>query len=225
MTNQLAGQLDLLDLLIPEAPAVDRDGLIGWTYYETGPDKLDALHQAWVDAYSRAPWSEWRKFPGWHEERTGRNALKDSAHTSFTYWADLGCHHWREATVEQRLHGYCQCVGRTMLYRAYCAGCGWWTPTETSENDAAEAYLDHCWPGWRELPVLEELQGKYKLPADYPQAWQTPGAPVRDCRGRTQFGTRHVPGGSPFGGYKAAAVQDCDTHADFSIRQQRKEVT
>lgn len=222
MTTQLAGQLDLLDLLIPETPAVDRDGLIGWTFYEADPDKLDALRQAWVDAYSRAPWSDWREFPGWHESMTGQSG-PNSPHSSFTYTAYPGCIHWREATVEQRRNGYCKCVGRSMLYRVYCAGCDWWTPTAARENDAAEAYLDHCWPGWCELPVLEDKQGKHKLPADYPNAWQVPGAPVRDCRGNTQFGTRHVPGGSPFGGYKAAVVQDCDTHADFRIRQQRKE--
>lgn len=215
MTLQLDGQLDLLDLLQPETPVVDRDGLKGWTYFETDPDRLDALHRAWVDGYHGARWQDWRAFPGWHESMTGRNGL-NGPHPSFIYTADPGCAHWREAAVEQRKRGYCQCVGNGLLYRAYCGGCDWWTPIQAGENQAAEAYLDHCWPGWRDLPVLEsKTKGYdyvYTFPSDYPGDWTTPGAPIRDCRGTTKSATRHVPGGSPFGGYKVGILQDCWDH-------------
>lgn len=216
MTLHLEGQLDLFDLLAdlepkPEPPNVA--GLTGWTFFEADPDKLDAIWQAWAEVYSQRTHREWKKFPGWHESTTGRNAFQDSLHRSFTYWADVECPHWRETTVQQRENGYCQCVGSNgMLYRIYCAGCDWWTPTLGGENLAAESYLDHCWPGWQELPVLEGKDGKYTLPAGYPEDWQTPGSPIRDCRGRTKFSTRHVPGGSPFGGYRVGVTQDCEKH-------------
>ena len=217
MTLQLEGQLDLFDMLADLEPKPELSnvaGLTGWTFFESDPDKLDALHRAWVDAYNQRPNGEWKRFPGWHEAMTGRNALKDSLHPSFTYWADLECPHWRVTTVQQRMNGYCQCVGSGgMLYRIYCAGCDWWTPTLSSENRAAEAYLDHCWPGWQELPVLAGIDGKYKLPAGYPEEWKTPGSPIRDCRGSSRFGTRHVPGGSPYGGYRVGVTRDCEKHS------------
>ena len=217
MTAQLPGQLDLLSLLEePTAEPMDRSQLVGWTFYETDPDKLDAYHRAWVDFHHALPHGEWKGFPGWHEEMTGRNAAAGSPHPSFTYWADLRCRHWLEATAEQRSRGYCQCVGKHMLYRVYCSGCDWWTPTFDRENLAVEAYLDRCWPGWRELPVLESRTKGYDYlftyPDGYPEEFKTPGSPIRDCRGQTKWGTRHVAGGSPFGGYKVAVVQDCEVH-------------
>ncbi|WP_066298911.1 DUF6349 family protein [Arthrobacter luteolus] len=218
MTAQLEGQLDLLVLLgqlEASETSQDRSSLTGWTYYETDPDKLDALHHRWVDGYQGVRWQDWKAFPGWHESMTGRNGM-GGPHPSFTYTADPGCNHWRETTAEQRKRGSCQCVGRGMLYRVYCAGCDWWTPIHTGENQAAEAYLDHCWPGWNELPVLESKTKGYDyvftFPGDYPGEWNSPGAPIKDCRGTTKFATRHVPGGSPFGGYKVAVVQACDGH-------------
>lgn len=215
MSAQLDGQLDLLDLLAPEGPTVDRTQFTGWTYYETDPDRLDALHRSWIDVYHALPHSDWKGFPGWHESMTGRNGMS-GPHPSFIYTADLGCYHWRETTVEQRKRGFCQCIGNGMLYRAFCAGCDWWTPTQTSENQAVEDYLDHCWLGWRHLPVLEsKTKGYdyvYTFPDGYPEDWQTPGAPVRDCRGATKFATRHVPGGSPFAGYTVGVIRDCERH-------------
>lgn len=217
MTTAIDGQVDMFELLAEEkGQSVDLSRLTGWTYYETDPDKLDAIHKAWGDAYCGRKGAGWRRFPGWHESMTGRNIAKNSPHPSFTYWADLECRHWIETTVEQRQRGYCQCVGKGMLYRLYCSGCEWWTPTHDGENAAVEAYLDHCWPGWRDLPVLEgKTKGYdylYTYPDGYPEGFKTPGSPIRDCRGQTKWATRHVPGGSPFGGYKVGVVQECEVH-------------
>jgi hypothetical protein len=105
-----------------------------------------------------------------------------------------------------------------MLYRIYCAGCNAWTGVHEDENAAAEDHLDRCWAGWRALPVIESTMKQtggynYPMPEDYPTEWQVPGAPIRECRGRTRYGTRHVPGGSPYGGYKTAVLRGCSgTH-------------
>ena len=144
----------------------------------------------------------------------GRNGL-GTPHPSFTYSASIDCAHWRETTVSNR-GTYCQCM-RGHYYRIYCVGCEWWTPVADGENEAAELLLDHCWPGWRELPTIETKQNAkygydFAIPDDYPTEWQVPGAPIKDCRGNTKHGLRHVPSGSPWGGYKTAVVRECKQH-------------
>lgn len=198
------GQLDIFELLKPESPTIDLDALTGFTMAELHPDEFDAIALAWREAYQEKPWNEWRMFPGWDESQTGRNAI-GTPHPTFTYTASILCSHWRETTAANRA-GYCQCV-KGMCYRIYCVGCEWWTPVADDENEAAELMLDHCWPGWRELPVIEGKQS-----ADYPSEWQAPGAPIRECRGLTKYATRHVPGGSPYGGYRTAVIRDCKQH-------------
>ena len=107
-------------------------------------------------------------------------------HSVWVMDADLRCDHHREN---------CHCVG-SLIYRAYCSDCNWWTDPTADEGEAIRAYHDRCWPGWRNLPVLPAAD---KLPDDYPQDWQVPGAPVVTTR--QPIGTRNVPGRSPFGGY------------------------
>lgn len=126
-------------------------------------------------------------------------------HTTVVVNADLRCTH----------HGIeCQCVGNDLLYRAWCATCSWWTPPHTSEREAIAASLDHCWPGWRELPLFPHRVAGPSLndmPADYPTDWQTPGAPVRTIR--KPMGTRPVQGRSPFGGWDYGVLTET-THQD-----------
>lgn len=107
------------------------------------------------------------------------------AHPIQVVSAHLECCHRRGAE--------CQCVGRAdpIVYRAYCGSCRYWTPVSVDENGAAEAIHDHCWPGWRELPIGTD--------ASRDEHWSQPGAPVITARSR--YGTRHVPGRSPYGGY------------------------
>lgn len=208
----VAGQLDLLDLLIPEPEKVDLSKLIGFTMAVTDPDELDRIALAWTTAYHELPWHEWRMFPGWRESHTGTNGL-NGPHPSFTYAADLRtCRHERRCVAEREADP-CECLGG-YLYRIYCSACDRWTGVHDAENGAAEDYLDHCWSGWWDLPVIESSQNPkggyiFPLPEDYPAQWQCPGAPIRECRGRTRYGTRHVPGGSPYGGYKTAVLRDC----------------
>lgn len=114
-----------------------------------------------------------------------------TAHSVWVMAADLGCRHFNTD---------CYCVG-DRVYRAYCSDCQWWTPIAEHEDEAIRAYHDHCWPGWRSLPICTRpnLEKPPKLPADYPQEWQVPGAPI--LTHRKWPGTRNVPGRSPFGGY------------------------
>jgi hypothetical protein len=223
----ITGQMDLLGLLAPEVPTVDLGGLRGWTIDVLDPDELDRMALAWSTAYAPLPWNEWRKFPGWHESQTGRNLGKDSLHPSFTYWADMRCRHWTQKTVAERELHPCQCVGNALLYRVYCSGCDWWTPVSDGENKAVEHYLNHCWPGWWELPVIDSKakgDGRYSfpIPDGYSERWKRPGAPIRDCRGDSPYSGRHVPAGSPFGGYKIAVNRECKNHKSNYVNRPKE---
>lgn len=124
-----------------------------------------------------------------------------------------------EPTVEDRwLHPGTKAM--RLQYRGRClkAGCSWMGPERSTENAAVEDGHDHAWPGWRELPVLDEIPywgsspkqeaaGKARLERIltglYPTAFLTPGAPIRTRRGSWAAG-RHVPGRAPWGGYDLA---------------------
>lgn len=212
----LEGQLSALDLLIPDpppAPIVSNQtripDLIGFTMSITDPDELDKIHREHVNAYRDHVYPNWLPFRGWSQNMTAVNG--GGEHRSYGYTADTRCPHFKS---DQK----CECIGG-YYYRIYCAGCDWWTDIYERENGAAEEYLDHCWKGWRNLPPIETTQKanggyNFKIPADYPAEWQIPGAPIRGCRGMTKYGTRHVPSGSPWHGYKAAVIQECKNHGD-----------
>lgn len=99
-----------------------------------------------------------------------------------------------------------------LMYQANCEPCRWHVIVE-SENEAAEAWCDHAFPGWRDLPVMPERiraqdwtkPGKAAvawIAEHVPAEWQRPGSPARTAR--TGIATRHVPGGSPWFGYDMA---------------------
>jgi len=110
----------------------------------------------------------------------------------------------------------CQCVG-DLLEQANCPECRW--HFIGTEGAAVEAWHDHAWPGWRELPIVpvdvvgriggmnaKSAVDKKKaakacqwVEAHYPTDWQVEGAPV--LTERAPMGTRHVPGYSPWGGF------------------------
>ena len=103
--------------------------------------------------------------------------------------------------------------------RAVCADCGWHTPIITEPGRNLQAmWLDHAYPGWRDLPVIPELspertssaasQAKYarwleRVEDLYPDGWGIPGAPIITRAGDT-VSTRSVPGRSPWGGFDVA---------------------
>ena len=101
-----------------------------------------------------------------------------------------------------------------LLTMIVCEPCEWHSPPG-DENAAVEAWHDHAVPGWRELPVMPSqvrVRSETRLTKvavtwieqRYPQHMQVPGAPIITERG--PYGTRHVPGYSPWGGYDLSAT-------------------
>lgn len=95
----------------------------------------------------------------------------------------------------------CACVGGH-LHQAVCSVCRW-HHIDDAEKAVVEAWHDHAFPGWRDLPVAPVgLDSKHlaKWATDmYPAEWQVPGAPILTTR--TGVGSRSVPGRSPWGGF------------------------
>lgn len=134
-------------------------------------------------------------------------------HTFTAYTADLRCtcsFGYRTVTEFEDAGG-CQCPG-TLLTKAVCDGCSW--HHIGTESQAVEAWHDHTFPGWRELPMFpvklrgsmgsRELTAKREawLEENYPERYRTPLAPI--LTSRQKFGTRHVPAYSPYGGFDLA---------------------
>lgn len=180
----MADLLDLLDLIADEAPATPTSFTLdeSWT-----PDQLQAGYEKRCKRAELEPEGTLGirlTSHCWALPYTQAGATR-GAHPIQVVSAHLGCPH---------RHGEeCQCVGRAdpIVYRAYCDSCRYWTPVSVDENGAAETIHDHCWPGWRELPIGTD--------ASRDEHWSQPGAPVITARSR--YGTRHVPGRSPYGGY------------------------
>lgn len=102
----------------------------------------------------------------------------------------------------------CTCV-RGDLHQVICTTCEW-HHIDGTEQGAVEAWHDHAFPGWRDLPVLPlgfELGGEKAarkravawVEEHYPVGAQTQFAPV--LTERKNFGRRSVPGRSPWGGF------------------------
>lgn len=203
MSAQIRGQLDMLDLLAPPPPALVAPR--AWTPLEFHPDDFDAADKA----HNRWAGGNFKMYQGWTENQTGRCVNGGTPHPTFNYHADIRCNHFGARSE-------CHCVGG-YYYRTYCAGCEWWTPIAHNENESVELQLDHCWPGWRDLPLVESLpNAKYgydhTIPKDYPEEWKVPGAPMRQCRGSSAYGTRHVPTYSAWGGYGVGVRRECKLH-------------
>lgn len=178
---------DLLDLLevITAAPTTAPQG------FTTDPQwSLADLEDAYAALRARARveleggasgiarWSHcWSR--GWRASRPA------GAHPIEVVTAELRCDHYGQD---------CQCVG-DMVYRAWCWDCEHWSVIATCERTAVEDIHDHCWPGWRDLPVGPT--------ADREAHWEQAGAPILTERG--PVGTRPVPGRNPFGGYALPA--------------------
>ncbi|MGP5256402.1 DUF6349 family protein [Glutamicibacter ardleyensis] len=205
MRPTMDGQIDAFDLLMALQPAPEPQpvGDVGTFLH---PGDLEAMYDAKIAHHREfhVDKGSWKPYRGWSaQEASG----KDSAHQATCYDAELRCSsHWGKG---------CQCVG-SLVYRVYCHDCAHWTGIYDDGNKAWEAHLDHCWTGWRDLPVLESkptgYSYKWNIPDGYPEKFVQPGAPIRDCRGDTKYGTRHVPGHSQYGGVKVGVTQDCKIH-------------
>lgn len=159
-------------------------------------------------------------FTGGHRRMWGKSfvnpAFTGGRHGLMILSADLQC----DCKFKRGENDPCSCVG-DLMSNAICDPCAW--HSVGTEDSAVEAWHDHAWPGWRDLPVIpvgvrpgagginKSTKGALAwVVANYPPEWQVPGAPMvtqRDGSGR-----RHVPGYSPWGGYDLSARRRSEFH-------------
>jgi hypothetical protein len=140
----------------------------------------------------------------WRRSITVHENGQVADHGFVLYTTDLRCEPWKYADEYEG----CLCVGE-LMYQAICEPCEWNGITD-SENEAVEMWHDHALPGWRDLPIVPSRlrmmdkdslskSAKQWIAEHYPKSMQVPGAPI--ITERRPYGTRHVPGRSPWGGY------------------------
>ncbi len=185
----------------------------------TGVPSLYAMRCNTIDEYEQAmgQWQEdWGTFGsiltshGWHvsvgEIGWSKSSMADTC-IPITLSAYLGCDH--RSRPKQ-----CFCVGRG-VYRSFCRGCGWHSEVADDENDAVLLGLDHCFPGWREDPIVPSAPYEAGPKRRTRLTWEAKvaelhgterpdGYPMITQRG-PRGGWRAVPGRSLWGGYDVAA--------------------
>ncbi|MDJ1370265.1 DUF6349 family protein [Gulosibacter molinativorax] len=197
--GQLAFDLDAMihEADVQQAPAWEGAPLhFTADYY--APDDLTAAFERWV--FEHGNFGCLQRSHMWHPGYTTAEANTATVgHELRIFDVDLRCTHYRED---------CSCVGG-LLTRGICAPCRW--HLDGNEATIVEAWHDHAWPGWRTLPVIpasiaktddqNRPTKKYRAWIDehYPAEWQLPGAPI--ITERQPYGTRHVPGRSPWQGF------------------------
>ena len=169
-------------------------------YYS--PGDLDAAFEHWQFLHAHDPVQSGSRL--WSRSIAVPESRQVGGHGFVLYTADLRCEPWKHAEK----HEGCMCVG-DLMYQAICEPCEW-NAIADRENGAVEMWHDHALPGWRELPIvparlrmldkvgLSKAARKW-IEEHYPRSMQVPGAPI--ITERRPFGTRHVPGRSPWGGY------------------------
>ena len=175
------------------------------------PDELIAAHvEASRDRIRSHTWDAGIT-TGW--------CAKAPAHSLCVLTSDLRCRcSFAFLAAQWQASDKCQCVG-DLLSQSDCPECRW--HAIGTEAAVVEAWHDHAWPGWRDLPVMPHAmrphgggmgtknkeRGVTKardwVEANYPPEWQVDGAPV--LTERVQYGTRHVPYYSPWGGFDLCA--------------------
>lgn len=178
----------------------------------TGLAARVATWDAWVEEFGH--------FASVYRSHTWQPAICDQGcirgeHEAWVFHVHLGCGstgtgHWFGDGRDP-----CQCVGGD-LERVVCS-CGFESePVVHGEGeDPAFVLMDHCWPGWREMPIAPKWYhdgpgGKSREKAvnlwlgrtileGYSEEWLREGGPIRTHRRR--YGTRSHGGGTPFGGW------------------------
>lgn len=211
LNGQLAFDLDAMihDLDVQAAPAWEGAPLHYTTAYYA-PDELEAAFERWV--FEHGNFGCLQRSHMWHPGITTAHANTHTAgHDLRIFDVDLRCGHYDTD---------CSCVGES-LTRGICHLCTW--HHDGTETGVVEAWHDHAWPGWQNLPIIpakiaktddqNRPTKKYQawIEEHYPADWQIPGAPVITERG--QYGHRHVPGRSPWKGFDLShtAIHPTDT--------------
>lgn len=181
-------------------------------YYS--PAALDAAFEHWCFLNGR--FGSIDRSHMWHRSLWDREDAAFGDHSIAVFRASL----WIERGVE----------GPSVSpVQAICEPCGWHHICG-DDSEAVEAWHDHAIPGWRELPVMpaqvrvRDEKGRFTklaqkwIEVHYPEHLQVPGTPI--ITERTPLGTRHVPGGSPWGGYdlSATALDDHDEESAAGVQ-------
>ena len=199
----MTDQLDMFTLLAADAEA--RDGVPTlFTLRCARPADYRAPFEAWTAEYGRS--SSILISHAWLPDYLAPEDTTDTCEATILE-ADLGCDHWASDDT-------CSCVG-DRVWRGVCRGCSWHGEIRDDDDEALFDALDHTHPGWRDLPVVDDVpftDGTTQTAARIAR-WtqtvldlygdQTPGCPV--ITRRTPPGTRSVPGRSPWNGYDIAA--------------------
>ena len=157
--------LDLLEILDEiEAPCARH----AFTFDILAAEEMDRAWTWWRRTNGR--FGAWLLFHQWRVNDLSSSPLA-SGHECMTTQAYLGCPPSAHTSA-----GKCSCVGGD-VWRTVCPPCGWASEVLTAEQDAVEAWHDHAWPGWRDLPAVEcqgacptATWGK-QLEAVYPAGW------------------------------------------------------
>lgn len=192
---------------------------LGYTTDYYTPVELDAALDRW-----RAQYGDFGSYPMshmWHRALCDPPLILEE-HELNLYNADGRCdlHLYGVASPgrDEASHDHAAnpLPGETMA-QANCPTCRWHC-VDRSARTVVEAWHDHAFPGWRELPVLPAKlthnRGDKKADArvrdwvltHYPIAWHVEGAPIITERGMHANGA--VARRSPFGGYDLAPPTD-----------------
>ncbi|MFZ2749523.1 MAG: DUF6349 family protein [Propioniciclava sp.] len=182
-------------------------------YYR--PAELDAAFEHWC--FLNGHFGSIDRSHMWHRYSWGRDEVAFGEHSIAVFTASLQVERGAEGPTVRPTQAICE----PCQWHHICGG----------ESEAVEAWHDHAVPGWRELPVMpfeirvRDEKGFTKLArkwieVHYPPHMQIPGAPI--ITERSPLGTRHVPGGSPCGGYDLSSTSlraAADQHAQVMGRE------
>ena len=206
MTDQTGGQLAFdFDELAREDARASLDEWSGAPLHFTTdyypPHELDEAFAHWC--FLNTHFDSYASSHMWHRAITipGDMTVGDGEHTASTFTAEL-----RPRVGQEGPGG--------LLTQLICEPCEWHA-INGDENHAVEAWHDHAFPNWRDLPVIptqirvRSESGLTKLATawiaeHYPVEAQVPGATI--ITARAPHGTRHVAGYSPWGGYDLSAT-------------------
>lgn len=190
-----------IDALILEA---EREAAPAWTgaplhYHEEPyrPEELDAAFERWK--FEHGNFGCIPKSHMWHRSMFNQPTIQEGVHSLAVFTASTFCEE------PEHTHDLLPTPGRV---QGICTECDW-RLIDPDESLVVEAWHDHAFPGWRELPVVPRKytglppRGRDPLrewaEEHYPATWQRTGAPI--ITEREGIGTRHVPGRSPWGGF------------------------
>ena len=210
--GQLAFDLDAMihEANVAAAPPWDGPAPLHFTTDYYRPSDLEAAWDHWI--FLNGHFGSYARSHMWHPASPVDPHGEANGHSLVSFTADLRCDKWKHEEGEDGRPLPCACVG-DLLHQGICEPCEW--HAIGTEAQIVEAWHDHAWPGWRDLPVVPahieaRNQGKLSKKAlawirdHYPDDWQIDGAPLITDRGG--IGTRHVPGYSPWGGFDISST-------------------